>query len=616
MVITRMTRKEHEVRQRPLDLRLMKRLFTYTRPHARIRNLLTGLVLLRAIQLPVLAWAIGAIINGPITRGDIRDTVLAAAGFALLALLTQISFHYRLRFGLLLGERVIRDLRGEIFAHLMRMPMSYFNKTKLGRIISRLTSDVEAVRVGVQDIFFVSCVQGGQMLIAAGMMAWIEWRLFLVVAAMTPVIWGLNRVFQRRWSATTRANQESFSRITATLAESVSGIRVTQGFVRQSVNSDLFSDLVEDHSHSNLEMARISGTFLPLLELSSQFFTAALILLGGYFVLHPGTHPMSAGTLIQFFFLTGSFFGPITMLGNLYNQAMTSMAGAERVFDVLDSQPEWSDGPAARDIPELQGRVECRALTFGYNPEHPVLHDIDLVVEPGQTVALVGHTGSGKTSLINLIAKFYLPTRGSLLIDGIDVHEIRSRSLHQQMALIQQSNFVFSGTVMENIRIGRPDASDADVMEAARRLDCLDLLEGLNRGLQTPIGEHGAGLSLGQRQLVCFVRAMLANPRILILDEATSSVDTMTEVRIQKALSTLLKNRTCFIIAHRLSTVRQADQVIVLDHGRIAERGTHTSLLARHGIYANLYRQFARLGLGGGRGTIRASSPQADTHPA
>lgn len=613
MVITRVSHKEREVRQRPLDLRLMKRLFTYTRPHARLRNILTGLVLLRAVQLPVLAWAIGAIINGPITRGSIRDTVLAAAGFALLALLTQYSFHFRLKFGLLLGERVIQDLRREIFSHLMRMPMSYFNRTKLGRIISRLTSDVEAVRVGVQDIFFVSCVQGGQMLIAAAMMAWIEWRLFLVVAAMTPVIWGLNRIFLRRWSASTRANQESFSRITATLAESVSGIRVTQGFVRQSVNSDLFSDLVADHSNSNLDMARISGTFLPLLELSSQFFTAALILLGGYYVLHPGTHPMSAGTLIQFFFLTGSFFGPITMLGNLYNQAMTSMAGAERVFEVLDSQPDWSDSPEARDIPELQGRVECRALTFGYTPEHPVLHDIDLVVEPGQTVALVGHTGSGKTSLINLIAKFYLPTSGSLLIDGLDIHAIRSRSLHQQMALIQQSNFVFSGTVMENIRIGRPDASDGDVVEAARRLDCLDLLEVLPQGLQTRIGEHGAGLSLGQRQLVCFVRAMLANPRILILDEATSSVDTMTEVRIQKALATLLKGRTCFIIAHRLSTVRQCDQVIVLDHGRIVERGTHAILLARHGIYANLYRQFARLGLGGGRA---AASPPTPPQPA
>lgn len=598
--ITQVTReKDREPRQRPLELRLIRRLFSYTRAHSGIRNILTGLVILRAIQLPLLAWAIGAIINGPINRGDFRETVWASLGFGALAALTQYSFHFRQRLGLLLGERVIHDLRRELFTHLINMPMSYFNKTKRGRIISRMTSDVEAVRVGVQDVFFVTCVQGGQMIISAVMMAWIEWRLFLVVIAMAPVIWGLNRIFQKRWSAASRANQESFSRITATLAESVSGIRVTQGYVRQSLNSDLFSALVADHSNSNLDMARISGTFLPLLELSTQFFTSALILLGGYFVLHHGPHMIPVGTLIQFFFLTGSFFGPITMLGNLYNQAMTSMAGAERVFDVLDTRPEWSDPETARDLPAIKGRVECRALTFGYDPQRPVLHDVNLTAEPGQTIALVGHTGSGKTSLVNLIAKFYLPTGGAILIDGVDVREIHSPSLHEQMALIQQANFLFTGTVMENIRIGRLDATDAEIIDAARQLDCLDLLEALPEGFHTTVGEQGAGLSLGQRQLVCFVRAMLANPRILILDEATSSVDTMTEVRIQKALSTLLKNRTCFIIAHRLSTVRHADQVIVMDHGRIVERGTHSTLLANRGVYANLYRQFVRLGLGG-----------------
>ena len=603
-VITLSRGKERETRQRPLEWRLMRRLFAYTQPHAVIRNVLTGIVILRAIQLPILAWAIGAIINGPITRGDFKATVGWSLGFAVLAAFTQLTFHFRQRLGLLLGERVIHDLRREIFAHLLKMPMSYFNKTKLGRIISRLTSDVEAVRIGVQDIFFVSCVQGGQMVISALMMLWIEWRLFLVVMAMAPVIWGLNRIFQKRWSIAIRANQESFSRITATLAESVSGIRVTQGFVRQSLNSDIFSELVADHSFSSLDVARTSGTFMPLLEFSSQFFTATLILLGGYFVLTPSAHPMPVGTLIQFFFLTGTFFGPITMLGNLYNQAMTSMAGAERVFGVLDTPPEWTDAATACALPDLKGRVECRGLTFGYDPTHPVLFDVDLVAEPGQTVALVGHTGSGKTSLINLIAKFYLPTKGDILIDGTNILSIQSSSLHQQMALIQQSNFVFTGTVMENIRIGRPTATDMDVIDAARQLDCLELIDSLPQGFQTLVGEHGAGLSLGQRQIVCFIRAMLANPRILILDEATSSIDTMTEVRIQKALSTLLKNRTCFIIAHRLSTVRHANQVLVLDHGRIVERGTHSTLLAHHGVYANLYRQFARLGLGGSKNIV------------
>jgi ATP-binding cassette subfamily B protein len=350
---------------------------------------------------------------------------------------------------------------------------------------------------------------------------------------------------------------------------------------------------------NNLDSVRASGLFIPLLELSSQGVTACVLLVGGWLVFSQDHH-MSVGTLIQFFFLANVFFQPLQSLGNLYSQAMTAMAGAERIFRLLDTPPEWGDDPAARAI-DIQGRVELREVTFGYNPQRPVLQNINLVVEPGQVVAIVGHTGSGKTSLINLIAKFYLPTQGEVLIDGVPLSEIQSPSLHRQMALIQQQNFVFTGTVMDNIRVGRPEASDDEVIAAARQLDCLDLLECLPDGLHSQVGERGVGLSMGQRQLICFVRALLANPRILILDEATSSIDTMTEVRIQRALTALLRGRTCFVIAHRLSTVRHADQVLVMDRGRITERGTHAQLLAQRGIYSNLYRQFVRLGLGASR---------------
>jgi ATP-binding cassette subfamily B protein len=590
----------HELSYRPLDAGLIRRLFTYTRPHARLRNWLTLAVIIRSLQLPTLAWSIGAIINGPISRGDTRATILACIGYGLLAFFTQFTMVFRFWLGQMLGESVIHDLRLKLFQHILTMPLSYFNRTKLGRIISRMTTDVEAVRVGVQDVFFVGCIQGGQALFSTLLMLWIDVHMFLVVMIMAPAVWTLNRIFRRRMSEATRANQESFSRITATLAESVTGIRVTQGFSRQEVNADLFHDLVSDHSRYNLDMARTTGLFMPLLELSSQLVTACLLLAGGYLAFRT-SHPVPVGTLIQFFFLSGVFFGALQSLGNLYNQSMISMAGAERVFRLLDLKPDWQDAPTARELPEFRGRVECRQLTFGYDPARLVLHDIDLVAEPGQTIALVGHTGSGKTSIINLIAKFYLPTRGEILIDGMSILDIRSESLHRHMAIIQQQNFLFTGTVLENIRMGRPNATDAEVIEAARQLDCLDILESLPDGLQTTVGEQGAGLSLGQRQLVCFVRALLAGPRILILDEATSSIDTITEVRIQKALTQLLKGRTCFVIAHRLSTVRHADQVIVLDRGRIIERGTHVELLARRGHYSNLYRQFARLGLGGGR---------------
>ena len=463
-----------------------------------------------------------------------------------------------------------------------------------------MTSDVEAVRTGIQEVFFVSLVQGGQAVVSVGLMLWMDARLFLVVLFMAPVTWTLNRMFRRRLSESSRAVQESFSRVTATLAESVSGMRVTQSFVRQEVNADLFRELVVDHSRYNFDIARTSGAFLPLLELSSQFVTSCLLLVSGALILR-AHDPMPVGTLIQFFFLTAVFFGALQSLGRLYNNAMTCMAGAERVFRLLDQEPEWQDDPRARALPVVAGRVECRNVTFGYDPRRPVLLDINLLALPGQTVAIVGHTGSGKSSLINLIAKFYLANAGDILIDGVSIGDIQGPSLHRHMALIQQQNFLFTGTVLENIRLGKPDATEDEIVDAARRLDCLEALQALPRGFLTEVGERGASLSLGQRQLVCFVRALLANPKILILDEATSSIDTLTEVRIQKALSHLLKGRTCFVIAHRLSTVRHADQVIVLDRGRIAERGTHAELLAKRGLYSALYRQFARLGLGGAR---------------
>lgn len=581
---------------KPLDAKIIRRLFGYTRPYKGLRNGLTVIVIVRSIQLPLIAWAIGAVINGPISNGNARGTFLGCIGFALLAAFTQLTYSIRMRMGQTIGENVIHDLRLQIFRHLLTMPMSFFNQVPRGRLINRMTTDVESVRVGVQEVFFMGCVQGGQTLISALLMLWIDYRLFLVVVSMAPFVWWLSRRFRERMSTASRAMQESFSRITTTLAESVNGIRVTQGFARQSVNAELFNHLNEDHSRYSIYAARTSAFFLPLLELSSQLVTACLILAGGALTLHPA-HSLHVGVLIQFFFLSAVFFGAIQSLGSLYNRAMQSMAGAERVFQLLDMQPEWQDAATAHDLPTLTGRVECRGITFGYDPARPVLHDISFVAEPGQTIALVGHTGSGKTSIINLIAKFYLPTTGDILIDGISLRDIQSESLHRHMAIISQQNILFTGSVMENIRIGKPTASDLEITEAIRKLDCLEILEALPQGLRTHVGENGAGLSLGQRQLVCFARALLADPRILILDEATSSVDTLTEIRIQKALGQLTQQRTCFVIAHRLSTVRHANLVLVLDRGRIIEHGTHTALLARHGAYAELYRQFTRLGI-------------------
>jgi ATP-binding cassette subfamily B protein len=594
-LVRRVRDEEDEELQKPLEWGLIRRLFTYTAP---IKGKVTTLVLLtliRSAQLPALGWVMSLIIKGPITGRDLAGIALGVAGFGVLAATTDGLFHFRQRYALEIGETVVNGLRAELFAKTIRQPMSFFHRVKIGRIIGRVTSDVEAVRVGIQDVLFVSVIQFGTMFFSALVMWWSDWVLFLVVLAMAPVLWLLNRRFRVKLSHYTRASQESFSRVTATLAESVNGIRVTQGFVRQETNAGLFRNLLADHAKYNIALARTSAILTPLLELNSQFFVATLLMFGGWRVFHGD---MSMGGLITFFLLANQFFAPISIIGNQYNQALIAMAGAERVFRLIDVKPDWEDDPAATVLPAASGTgatVVFRSVTFGYDPAKPVLHDVSFTAEPGQTVALVGHTGSGKSSIINLVAKFYLPTRGEVVVDGREIRTITSHSLHRQMGMVQQQNLLFSGTVLDNIRLAKPEATEAEVREAARRLDCLDLLEALPQGFATEVGERGAGLSLGQRQLVCFTRALIADPRIVILDEATSSIDTITEARLQKALVELLRGRTSFVVAHRLSTIRHADLVLVLDQGRIIERGTHPALLAQAGHYAALYRQFVQM---------------------
>lgn len=579
-----------EAEQRPLDWQLVRRLVAFTAPYARRRNVLLGLVGVRAIQLPLIGWVTAAVISGPVARHDARGIAWGALAFALVTLSTAAVFHYRLKLALELGENVLHDLRAACYRHVLGQPLSFFQEMSSGRLISRVTSDLEVLRVGIQDVVFVSVVQLGSMLVAAMTMLYYDWVLFLVVAVMVPLLAALVRRFQAALLKAYRAMQESFSRVTATVAESIGGIRVTQGFARTRMNGEMFRELVEDHSLYNIQATRSSAVFLPLMELNGQLFLAIALVVGGYQALG-GSLRLEA--LVQFFFLANFFFNPIPILGTQYNQALTAMAGAERVFALLDTHAAPTDAAAEigplPGLPPLEGRVELRGVSFGYDPARPVLHGIDLLAEPGQTVALVGPTGSGKSTILSLIAKLRIPTAGQILIDGFDLARVDGSSLRRQMGNVLQNNFLFTGTVIDNVRLARPDASDEEIVRAARALDVLDVIERLPRGWQTPVGERGAGLSAGQRQVVCFTRAMVADPRLVLLDEATSAVDRVTEGRLQRALSHLLAGRTSFVVAHRLSTIKHADQVLVIEGGRVVERGSHGSLLAHDGPYRRLY---------------------------
>ncbi|MBN8628480.1 MAG: ABC transporter ATP-binding protein, partial [Planctomycetes bacterium] len=577
---------------KPLEWSLVAWIYGFTAAHAKQRNRLFGFVILRSMQLPLLAWTLGRVIEGPVSHGSVVGLAWGVAGYLALAAFTNVTLHYRQRLALELGESVVQDLRNAIFGHLQKLRMSYFNRTKLGRIISRTTSDVEAVRAGIQDVFFVSIVGSGQILGAAALMAWYDLPLFGVVALLAPVLWCVNLIFRRRLSQVHREVHESFSRITSSLAESINGIEVTQSFVRQDVNAERFADLIDDHSQYTIKAARTSGSFLPLLEFNNQIFLALLLGVGGYRVLNPEIQ-MPVGHLIQFFFLANILFQPILALGEQYNAALTAMAGAERIRELLETKPDWEDASeeAAKVVPgDFAGRVEFDGVGFEYDAGVPVLHDVSFAAEPGQTVALVGHTGSGKTSIINLVAKFYLPTTGKMTVDGIDVRDIPSDVLHHRLGIVLQQNFLFSGTVRDNISFMNPALTDEEIENAARIAEIYDDIMEFPGGFDTRVGERGLTLSGGQRQRLALARAILLKPAVLILDDVFSSLDLRTESLVLRNLRKEMKGRTLLAISSRVPSISGFDFVAVFERGRLVESGGHGELMQKNGIYAGLYR--------------------------
>jgi ABC-type multidrug transport system fused ATPase/permease subunit len=589
---------------RPLDRVLIRRLAAWLWPYRRkyVLGCLLGVVMIvLEMQSPRF---IGAIVDVAVGYGSGAPGAAPTESEAIHQLLRLIGL-WTVLLGLVLvlqrssililtdaGERVQFDLRRAAFAHLQRLSMNYFDSARLGRIVSRCTSDINGLRdINVWGIDTV--VKNLVMLVFGGVMLWVSSpALFLSVAWLAPVLYAVNHHYRRRLAVVAQRIRESYTQVSTRLAENISGVRVVTAYHRQGENLDRFNRLQDRHTHNVMRYARVNGAYQPLLQLIGFIGRAIILLYGGYLV--ATGHLPRVGTVVTAFLYWDWFMGPVLTFGNFHNQLIQALAGGERVLNLLDTVPQVRDEPDARPLPPLRGAVRFERVTFGYQPERPILHDIDFEAPAGQTIALVGPTGSGKSSIIALLARFYLPQQGRVLVDGHDTRSVQGRSLHRQMGLVTQTNFLFTGTVLDNIRHARPTAGAAEVLAAARALGTYDAIAGLPEGFETPVGERGASLSLGQRQLICFTRAFLADPRILLLDEATSAVDSVTEGLVQASLERLLAGRTTFVVAHRLSTIQRADDILVLAAGRIIERGRHAELLKAGGTYARLYAQFVQ----------------------
>jgi ATP-binding cassette subfamily B protein len=492
------------------------------------------------------------------------------------------------------GEHVIYDLRRQLFAHLQKLSLDFFSRQKTGWIVSRLTNDIDAldqlVTDGVTSLVTNSLTFAGAIVF----LFVLDWSLALATLSVMPLLVAATLLFRSRSARAYALVRNRIGDVSAHLQESISGIRVLQAFRRERSNYEALSEANAAYRDVNMRTVVQSGLYFPFVEFVSAAAVVIVLWYGGSLV---SGRALEIGVLVAFIGYLNSFFDPLQQLSQLYNTFQASMAAVQKIYRVLDTDPDMLDAPDAVDLPDVLGRVELKDVSFGYDAGKPVLHGVSLTIAAGTTVALVGATGAGKSTVIKLLARFYDPGEGAVLIDGRDLRQVTQRSLREQLAVVPQEAFLFSGSVLDNIRFARATASEEEVKRVARVVGVHDFVVGLPEGYATEVQEGGSALSTGQRQLISFARALLADPRILILDEATSSVDAESERRIERAMEVLFSGRTSVIVAHRLSTVRYADEIVVIDAGRIVERGTHDQLVAADGRYAQLYSDWEATGL-------------------
>jgi ATP-binding cassette subfamily B protein len=493
------------------------------------------------------------------------------------------------------GERILADLRKQLFRHLQRLSLGFYERNRAGVLISRMTNDVEAidqlVTDGVTTLAQSTLLLGG----TAVLLLILDWELALATLAVIPFMTIASVLFRVRSARAYAAVRERLGLVTATLAEDIAGMRMVQAFVREQRATENFRTVALRYRDANMETVVLNAVYFPFVSFLATLALAVVLGFGGHLYFDQA---ISIGTLVAFMLFVNNFFDPVQQLSQLYNTFLSAAAALDKIIGVLDEAPEIVDRPGARPLPHIRGDVRFEDVHFAYglrggNQGEEVLHGIDLDVPAGTTVALVGHTGAGKSTIAKLLARFYEPTSGRITIDGHDLNDVSQESLRHQLGIVPQEGFLFAGTVSENVAFAKPDAKAEDIVRAAQTVGAHDFILRLEDGYETQLGERGSRLSLGQRQLVAFARALLADPRILILDEATSSVDIGTERTIERALRTLLSDRTSFVIAHRLSTIRDADLIVVLEHGQVIERGSHEELLTRRGLYTSLYGDWA-----------------------
>jgi len=568
------------------QLSTLRRFLQYLRPYRKEIPIALTLVLIGASTQAIGPFLLGWSIDHLIAKGNLPGLLLLLGLLALIyafgiwAIRGQI-----IRVGWIM-QRLLAQLRQDIFLKIQSLPLSFFDRSEAGDLMSRLLNDVNTVNQAFGQTIAQMLGNIFSLVGIAIAMLSINLKLGLLSNLVVPLMIFTTSLFARWARARFRVTRQTIGDLSAKLEEDISSVREAQAFNRVHINIQEFDILNAANRDANVEAVAITAAFLPSIDFLNTLATAGVLAYGGYLAV---TGAATVGVVTSFLLYVQQFFRPIQILSQFYTQAQSAFAGLERIFLLLDEPASLQDAPDAEEMPPIQGEVRFENVTFGYNPEQLVLKGVNLHARPGEMIAIVGPTGSGKTTIINLILRFYDVSGGAVKIDNIDVRSVTQASLRRQIGIVLQDNILFSGTVAENIAFGAPYASQAEIESAAKLANVHEFITSLPQGYATKLGERGAPLSQGQRQLISIARAVLINPKILILDEATSSIDTRTEALVQSAIARLLQGRTSFVIAHRLSTVTQADQVLVIQQGQIVEQGTHAELIAQQGVYANLY---------------------------